>query len=98
MRVTLPHNHDKAEVRRRLQERSGEIVNYFPAGMAKLDTTWREDDRMDFTVAIAGQSVGGVVDIADDHVVIEVKLPLILSFLNPTIEASVRKEGTRLLA
>ncbi len=97
MRITLPHSHEKAEIRRRLEERNGEIVNYFPSGMADLETRWSSDDRMDFVVAIAGQRIGGSVDIADDHVVIAVELPLILSFLNRTIESSVRKEGTRLL-
>ncbi len=98
MRISLPHSHEKAEIRRRLEARNGEIVDYFPAGMADLETRWSGDDRMDFTIAVAGQRIGGAVDIGDDTVVIEVKLPLILSFLNGTIESSVRKEGARLLA
>jgi len=98
MRVKLPHSLERAEVRLRLEQRKGEIIDYFPEGMASLESNWRGDDHMDFVVAIAGQRIGGSVDIADDHVVISVKLPLILSFLNGKIERSVRKEGTRLLA
>ncbi|MEM9310292.1 MAG: polyhydroxyalkanoic acid system family protein, partial [Pseudomonadota bacterium] len=97
MRVRLPHQLDRAEVRRRLDERKGEIVTYFPEGMATLESGWQGEDHLDFTVAVAGQRIGGAIDIGDDHVEIEIDLPFILSFLRPTIERSMRKEGTRLL-
>lgn len=97
MRVRLNHDLDRAEIRRRLEERKGEIVGYFPEGMASMDSQWVDEDRMEFTVAVAGQRVAGSVDIADSHVDIEVDLPFLLSFLGNTIERSVRKEGTRLL-
>ncbi len=97
MRVTLPHTQDKAEIRRRLDARSHEIVDYFPPGMATIEREWQGDDQMDFVVAVVGQRIGGRVEIAEDHVAITVDLPMILSFLRGTIEQSVRKEGTRLL-
>ncbi|MEL6709608.1 MAG: polyhydroxyalkanoic acid system family protein [Pseudomonadota bacterium] len=97
MKVRLPHQLEKAEIRRRLEERKSEIVDYFPEGMADLESRWKGEDHLDFVVAIAGQRIQGAVDIEDSHVVIDVKLPLILSFLNGKIEDSVRKEGTRLL-
>ncbi|MEL6541696.1 MAG: polyhydroxyalkanoic acid system family protein [Pseudomonadota bacterium] len=97
MKVRLPHQLEKAEIRRRLDERKSEIVDYFPEGMADLESRWKGEDHLDFVVAIAGQRIQGAVDIEDSHVVIDVKLPLILSFLNGKIEDSVRKEGTRLL-
>lgn len=98
MRVTLPHQLDAAEVRRRLEARKGEIAEYFPPGMAAMESAWASEDRMDFTVAIVGQQIGGAVDIAEDHVVITVDLPFMLNFLGGQVERSVRKEGTRLLA
>lgn len=97
MRVRLPHQLDRDEVRRRLKARNHEIAEYFPEGMASIGTSWRDDDHMDFIVSIVGQRIGGSVDIEDDHVVIKVSLPMLLRFLETTIESSVRKEGTRLL-
>ena len=97
MKVRLPHQLEKAEIRRRLEERKDEIVDYFPEGMASLDSRWKGEDHMDFVVGIAGQRINGSVDIADDHVVIDVNLPLILSFIGKKVEDSVRNEGTRLL-
>jgi len=98
MRVTLPHQLEPAEVRRRLEARKGEIADYFPPGMAQMESRWVGEDRMDFIVAIAGQRIRGAVEIAPAHVTIEVSLPIMLGFLGNTIEASVRKEATRLLA
>lgn len=98
MKVSLPHGLEKAEIRRRLEERKGEIVSYFPEGMASLESRWAGEDHMDFVVAIAGQRIRGAVDIAATHVDIEVDLPFVLSFLKRKIEDSVTKEGTRLLS
>lgn len=97
MKVSLPHQLEKAEIRRRLEERKGEIVSYFPEGMADLDSRWVGEDHMDFIVAIAGQRIQGAVEIGEDRVDIEVDLPFILSFLKGKVEESVTKEGTRLL-
>jgi len=97
MKVSLPHKLEKAEIRRRLEERKGEITSYFPEGMANLESRWNGEDEMEFIVAIAGQRIQGGVEIEDSHVVIEVDLPFILSFLKGKIEDSVKKEGTRLL-
>lgn len=97
MRVRLPHSLEKAEIRRRLDERNGEIADYFPEGMATIETQWVSEDTMDLMVAVAGQTITGAVEIEEDHVAIEVKLPFILSFLEGKIKDSVKKEGTRLL-
>ncbi len=97
MKVNLPHSHGKAEVRRRLRERAHEIAGFFPAGTATVETNWPEEDRMDLTVTAMGQRVAGGVEIFDDEVAIELDLPAMLGFLRGTIEAAVRRNGTKLL-
>lgn len=97
MRVAIPHELGKAEVRRRLHERSHEIVDYIPGGMAKVETGWDGDDRMTLKVATMGQSITGNVDIDEDEVVFEVHLPMALSFVQPMIEGAIRKNGQKLL-
>jgi hypothetical protein len=97
MRVTLPHEHGRAEVRRRLEERHHEVAQFFPPGMAQIETSWPDEDRMDMVITIVGQELTGAIEIYDESVVIEMKLPLALSFLRGTIEQAMKKEGTRLL-
>ena len=97
MRVNLPHSLGKDEVRRRMHEHGHEIADHFPAGMASVETSWPNEDRMNIHVSAMGQQIEGGVDIAEDHVVVELDLPAMLSFLRGTIEGAVRKQGGKLL-
>lgn len=97
MRVSLPHSLGKDEVRRRMHEHGHEIADHFPAGMASVETSWPDDDRMELMVNAMGQRIEGGIDITEDHVVIDMDLPAMLSFVRPAIESAVRKHGNRLL-
>ncbi|MEL7444959.1 MAG: polyhydroxyalkanoic acid system family protein [Pseudomonadota bacterium] len=97
MRVALPHQLDREEVRRRMRDHAHEIADYFPAGLATIDTAWPSEDRMDLTVHVVGKAVQGGVEIEDDQVFIEIDLPPALGFLRGVVERSVKNEGTRLL-
>jgi hypothetical protein len=98
MRVTLPHNLTKDEVRRRMRAHADEIGNFFPAGLAKVTTGWPTEDRMTITAEVVGQSIPGGVEVRDHEVVITMELPLLLSVMKGPLEAAVKKEGVRLLA
>ncbi|MBV7265097.1 polyhydroxyalkanoic acid system family protein [Erythrobacter ani] len=97
MRVNLPHDLGKEEVRKRMRERSHEIAGYFPPGMATIKTSWPDDDQMDLVVTAVGQRIEGAVEVYDDEVVIEMNLPAMLGFLRGTLEHAVRTQGTKLL-
>jgi hypothetical protein len=47
MRVKLPHDLPREEVRRRMRAHADEIAGFFPPGLAKVTTSWSSDDRMD---------------------------------------------------
>lgn len=98
MRVTLPHNLDKEEVRRRMHKHAGEIGNFFPAGLARVTTAWPNEDRMTIATVVMGQAIPGGVEIRDHEVVIEMDLPLLLSVMKGPLESAVKKEAGRLLA
>lgn len=97
MRVSLPHDLGAEEVRRRMHKHGHEIGNYFPPGMAQVETDWPHEDRMNLYITAAGQQIDGGIDIREDSVVIELDLPAILGFLRGTLERAVRKHGGRLL-
>ena len=98
MRVTLPHDLSKEEVRRRMHRHADEIGSFFPAGLAKVTTSWPSEDRMTITAEVMGQTIPGGVDVRDHDVVIEMDLPLLFSVMRGPLEAAVKKEGQRLLA
>ncbi|MFO6446258.1 polyhydroxyalkanoic acid system family protein [Erythrobacter sp. NE805] len=98
MRVALPHNLGKDEVRRRMHKHADEIGSFFPAGLARVTTAWPHEDRMTITAEVMGQSIPGGVEIREHEVVIEMDLPLLLSVMKGPLEAAVKKEAGRLLA
>ena len=97
MRIAIPHKLDKAEVRRRLRTRSGEIGNFIPGGMADVRTDWPSDDRMTMAIRAMGQEMGAAVDVEEHQLVFTVELPPALGFVEPIVAAAIRDKGTKLL-
>lgn len=97
MRVPIAHDLPKEEVRRRLRERSHEIADFVPGGMAEVATGWPDEDRMTLNVRAMGQGIDGQVIIEDHQVVFEVNLPPMLSFVEPMVAGAIRDQGQKLL-
>jgi len=97
MRVAIPFDLSRDVVRDRLKSRSHEIADHIPGGMAQVATDWPSEDRMNLTITTMGQSLRGVVDIEESQLVFEIALPPALSFLEPMIAGSIRKQGQKLL-
>ena len=97
MRVAIPHQLGKDEVRRRLKTRSHELGDFIPGDVADVSTGWPSEDRMTMRVAAMGQQLDGLVDIEENQVVFEVVLPAALGFIEPVVEGAIRKGGQKLL-
>lgn len=97
MRVPLPHNLGKDEVRRRLKNRSHEIADAIPGGMADVVTSWPNEDTMAMDIGAMGQNVRGRVLIEEARIIFEVDLPTALSFVEPIIAGAIRSKGQKLL-
>lgn len=97
MRVTLPHNLGKEEVRDRMHKHGHEIGSYFPAGMAEVETRWPSEDFMELIITAAGQRIEGGIEVEETSVTIDMDLPPLLGFLRGTLERAVKKHGGRLL-
>lgn len=98
MRVAIPHDLDREEVRHRLRSRSHEIADHIPGGMADVETDWPSEDRMNMTVSAMGQNLNGAIEIEDRQLVIDLALPAALSFLEPMISGAIRQQGQKLLS
>ena len=96
--ITLPHSHTREDVRARLRERTSDLSSFVPGGMASVEAAWADPDTMDMTITAMGQTVQGSIAIADDHVVVRVDLPFMLSMMEPMIAGSIREHGPKLLA
>ena len=97
MRVAIPHNLDKAEVRRRLSTRTGELAGHIPGGFAQVRHEWLGEDEMRLSVSAMGAAVDALLEVEEHQVVVNVELPPQLGFFSGIIEQAVRDKGTKLL-
>lgn len=97
MRVPIPHSLGKDEARRRLHARSGELAGMMPGGMADVQVSWPDEDRMTLAVTAMGSSVNAAVEVGDSAVTVIVDLPGALKFFEPMIRGAVEKNGQKLL-
>lgn len=94
--VSIPHKLGKEEATRRLKAGLGNIRSEYGKIFQVNEEIW-SGDRLAFQVTALKQHVGGTVDVAEDHVKLEVMLPWLLAGLAHGIQATVRARATRML-
>jgi len=93
--VSLPHRLGKAEALRRLQASLND-AQLSSGGLFLFKNQW-SGDHLDFRASMLGQTTTGTIDVAEDHVRLEVQLPWLLSLLANKANALVEKQGKLML-
>lgn len=93
--VSIPHRLGREEATRRLKEGMTRAASSVP--ILHIDEASWEGNRMVFRASALGQLASGHVDVADDHVRVEVTLPLLLQRFAEVTQAAIRKRGDLLL-
>jgi Putative polyhydroxyalkanoic acid system protein (PHA_gran_rgn) len=93
--VSIPHSLGREEATRRLKAGLTRAVSSVP--VLKVDEETWEENRMIFRVRALGQAASGHVDIADDHVLLEVTLPWLLQRFAEMAQAAIKNRGSLLL-
>jgi hypothetical protein len=94
--VTIPHRLGKEEAVRRLQGGLGRMRASFGNAVRPIQETWN-GDHLDFSWSILGQTASGSLDVADDHVRVEITLPWLLARLADKAKGVLQKQGQLLL-
>lgn len=94
--VSIPHNLGKAEASRRLHGGLTHLKAQFSDKIASIDESWT-GDRMAFRVGAMGQAIEGHLDVMEDQVRVEVKLPWILAMVAEKAKSFIQKQGTLML-
>jgi hypothetical protein len=94
--VSIPHRLGRDEAVRRLKSGLGSVRANFGHLFSVEEEIW-SGEHLDFRVSALGQSATGTIDVADDHVVLEVALPWLLAKLAEAAQPLIRKEGTLML-
>jgi hypothetical protein len=93
--VSIPHRLGREEATRRLKVGLTRAVSSIP--VLRVDEERWEDDRMIFRVRALGQAASGHLDVADDHVRLEVTLPWLLQRFAEVAQVAIRNSGNLLL-
>lgn len=94
--VSIPHKLGKDEAVRRLKAGLGNIRSEYGNIFQVNEEIW-SGDRLAFQVTALKQRVSGSIDVADDHVRLEVLLPWLLAGLAHGIQATIRARAGRML-
>ena len=93
--VSIPHRLGREEAVRRLKTGLGRAAASIPV-MQVEEERW-SGDSMAFRIRALGQVATGQVDVADDHVKVQVVLPWLLQRFAELAQATIRKRGQLLL-
>ena len=93
--VSIPHHLGREEAVRRLKTGLGRAAVSIPV-MQVEEERW-SGDTMNFRIRALGQIASGQVDVADDHVKVQVVLPWLLQRFAEIAQAAIRKRGQLLL-
>ncbi|WP_298242490.1 polyhydroxyalkanoic acid system family protein [uncultured Bradyrhizobium sp.] len=93
--VSIPHRLGREEAVRRLKTGLGRAAASIPV-MQVEEERWTGDS-MAFRIRALGQIATGQVDVADDHVKVQVVLPWLLQRFAEMAQATIKKRGQLLL-
>ena len=92
MRISVPHKIDKATARKRIEERLHQMLATYGHYLSEVEHRW-EGDHLVFSGKAKGMKAHGTVDITDNEVIIEGKLPLLAKPFEPRIKSTIEKEA-----
>ena len=93
--VSIPHRLGREEAVRRLKTGLGRAAASIPVIQVE-EERW-SGDTLAFRIRALGQIATGQVDVADDHVKVQVVLPWLLQRFAEMAQATIRKRGQLLL-
>lgn len=93
--VSIPHRLGREEATRRLKGGLTRAASSFP--VLNVDEERWDDDHMSFRVRALGQVASGHIDVAEDHVRLEVTLPWLLQRFAQMAQRAIRDRGALLL-
>lgn len=93
--VSISHALGKEEALRRLRPGFTGIAGALP--VLKVEEEAWTGDRLDFRVSAIGQVATGAMDVAEDHVRVEVHLPWLLQRMAESIRGAIEARGRVLL-
>ena len=94
--MSIPHRLGKEEAVRRIQAGIGKARSTFSQHLTQVEETWT-NEHLELRLAVLGHPLRGTMDVADDHVRLEVMLPWLLGLLGERAKPLIEKQGQLML-
>ena len=94
--ISIPHRLGRQEAARRIKNGLSTARTNYSSFVNIHEESWT-GDRVAFNISALGQSATGIMDVADDHIRLEVTLPWLLAQIAEKLTPAIRKEATLLL-
>jgi len=94
--VSIPHKLGKDEAIRRMKAGLSSIKSQYGQLLQVNEEIW-SGDRLAFRITALKQQASGTIDVAEDHVKLEVMLPWLLAGIAHGAQAMIRERGNRML-
>jgi hypothetical protein len=94
--VSIPHRLAKAEALRRLKAGLDGVGTKYGRLFTIQEQAWT-GDHLQFRVSALGQVASGSIDVAEDHVHLQVFLPWLLAALAASLQPLIGREGALML-
>lgn len=94
--VSIPHRLGRQEAARRLKGGFARAKSDFARFISIDDESW-DGDRLSFRIRAMGQAASGTIEVADDHVHLQVTLPWLLSKVAERLAPTIQTEGRLML-
>ncbi|HYS53431.1 MAG TPA: polyhydroxyalkanoic acid system family protein [Thermoanaerobaculia bacterium] len=92
MRIAVPHKTDRSTARQKIESRLHQLLTTYGHYLSDVEHRW-EGDRLVFSGKAKGMKANGTVDITDDEVIIDGKLPLLAKPFEPRIKSQIEREA-----
>jgi putative polyhydroxyalkanoate system protein len=95
MRIAIPHHTTKSKARATIENKVMVLLSQLGGKVEDLEQQW-VGDTLEFKGKARGFSVEGSVEITDDEVIVNGKLPFMAKPFEPKIREAVKKEAETL--
>ena len=97
MHIVVPHRTDRETAKQRISQRLEQLLAQYKHYLSDHEWRW-EGDTLHFSGAARGFKATGKLDVTDDEVIIDGKLPLIAKPFEPRIRSTIEREANTIFA
>lgn len=95
--VRIAHSLSRAEARRRMEARVGDLQKLLPGERGTIEAAWKSEHVMAITVRGMGQVIDSTATNTHGALVIDYVLPKGMGLIAPLVEAVIKRAGDKLL-